>query len=72
MNGTRTVKFDNETDRAAYKAGWLASKRSTTYDLNAAEARYDSKHDDPRNMFSAGWVDYSADRPYGYTPEHER
>lgn len=54
--------FDS-AERAAYEAGWNASKNSKTYDLDAAEARYERKHANPAAMFSAGWADYAADRP---------
>ena len=56
-----------DTRESTYKAGWDASRRTTTCDLDAAEARYERRHVDVDNLFSAGWADYSADRPYGWS-----
>lgn len=69
LAGRSTISMTTLTaaDRAAYAAGWKASRRSTTYDLGAAEARYERTHDDPHALFSAGWVDFAADRPYGFS-----
>jgi len=54
--------------QAAYRAGWNASKRTRTYDLDAAERRYESRHGTAGgSAFAAGWTDYAADRPFGYS-----
>lgn len=50
---------------AAYKRGWQASKRTTTYDLDAAEARFIKAHGETfATDFAAGWADYASDLPY--------
>ena len=50
----------------AYRAGWEASKRTTTYDLDAAESRFVRKHGTEfENAFTAGWTDHAADYPFG-------
>lgn len=66
----RGRKVATDTRESAYRAGWNASKRSTTYDLDAAERRYDRNHKDVDNMFSAGWCDFAIDRPYGWALSH--
>jgi hypothetical protein len=50
-------------DKADYEAGWRASQRSKTYDLDAAETRYSATHPDKNNMFSAGWGDQASGNP---------
>jgi hypothetical protein len=54
-----------------YEAGWAASRRSKTGDLDAAEERYNNAHPDAseRTMFSAGWADQSAENAK-YTTLH--
>lgn len=53
------------TAAKAYRAGWNASKRTTTCDLDAAEARFRARHGSEfENSFANGWVDYAADLPY--------
>lgn len=49
----------------AYEAGWRASQRTTTYDLDAAEARFEASHgsDFGGTNFAAGWVDVAAGNP---------
>lgn len=44
-------------ERAAYEAGWRASMRTRTADLDRAESLFCSRHPDPGASFSAGWVD---------------
>lgn len=52
-------------ERIAYDAGWAASRRTTTCDLDAAEARFARKYgaDFGGTYFAAGWIDYAADNP---------
>lgn len=54
-------------ERTAYEAGWKASMRSTTNDLDAAEQRFEARHgtDFGGTMFAAGWVDAAAGNPKG-------
>lgn len=61
-------------ERTAYRAGWDASKRTTTCDLDAAEARFERRFgaDFGGTMFAAGWGDYAADRPFGYSLDANR
>jgi hypothetical protein len=50
----------------AYDKGWRASARSRTYDLDAAERRFESRYGtDTGAWFAAGWTDYAADLDYG-------
>ena len=51
-----------QQDRVAYEAGWQASKRTKTADLDAAERRFEAKHgaDYGGTNFAGGWVDWSA------------
>ena len=47
--------------RTAYLRGWNASRRTTTCDLEAAEARFTAKHGGAMHSeFVAGWTDYAA------------
>jgi hypothetical protein len=52
-------------EHTAYEAGWAASKRTRTYDLDAAEARFEARHGQGYggSMFAAGWTDYASDYP---------
>jgi hypothetical protein len=51
-------------ERVAYRAGWDASKRTSTCDLDAAERRFEKKYGPGYGgtMFAAGWADYASDR----------
>ncbi|ABE67749.1 hypothetical protein Wildcat_169 [Mycobacterium phage Wildcat] len=52
----------------AYRKGWDASKRTTTYDLGAAETRFEERHGSTQvNAFIAGWTDYASDQEYGHS-----
>lgn len=55
--------IDRETmarHETAFRAGYAASKRSTTFDLDAAEARFESRHgSDTGTAFAAGWTAYA-------------
>lgn len=58
------VKADPVVDKQkhAYDAGWQASKVSRTFDLDAAEARYERKYGyDSRADFAGGWADQASD-----------
>jgi hypothetical protein len=49
-------------ERKAYNAGWNASKRSVTCDLEAAEDRFTRKHGRTfHDAFVCGWTDYASD-----------
>lgn len=55
------------TRRKAYTMGWNASKNTKTYDLDAAEYRFEKKYGKAfSKAFNEGWVDYSA----GYEKWH--
>jgi hypothetical protein len=57
-----TSTTSQTAERIAYEAGWNASKRTKTYDLDAAEARFEARHGAiGGSMFAAGWTDYAAD-----------
>jgi hypothetical protein len=57
-----TRKAPTIDQRAAYLRGWNASKRTTTANLEAAEARFVAKHGAAMHSeFVAGWTDYAAD-----------
>ena len=63
MTTFRSNKPSAHDQRVAYLAGWRASQRSTTADLEAAEARYMAKHDlGTVDDFTAGWTDHASDR----------
>lgn len=49
----------------AYEAGWTASRTSTTYDLDAAERRFERRYGEGfgGTMFAAGWTDQATDKP---------
>lgn len=57
------TKINNSPERTAYLAGWDASRRTKTFDLDAAEARFEAKHGAGfgGSMFAAGWVDFAAE-----------
>lgn len=59
--------MEQTPERIAYAAGWAASKRTTTYDLDAAESRFERKRGAGfgGTMFAAGWTDYAAERTFG-------
>jgi len=63
--GGRTVPETPEA-KSAYDSGWRASQRTTTNDLDAAEARYESAHPEYKAVhrdgthFAAGWMDEEA------------
>lgn len=49
----------------AYKAGWDASRRTTTANLEAAEQRFERKHGSCFAMdFVRGWTDYASGASY--------
>lgn len=53
------------TSEQAYRKGWDASRRTTTYDLEAAERRFLMAHGETHHdAFVRGWIDYAADRPF--------
>ncbi len=54
-------------ERHAYEAGWRASQRTRTCDLDAAERRYEDRYgaDHGGTMFAAGWVDAACGNPKG-------
>jgi hypothetical protein len=57
--------------RDAYDAGWNASKTTKTFDLDAAEARYEKKYGrSDRTDFAAGWGDHASgyDKYHSFTP----
>jgi len=57
--------MNNTPARAAYRSGWVASKRTTTYDLDAAQQRFERIHGtDNSSAFIDGWIDYAADNDY--------
>lgn len=63
---TTTTTFTSEPNpvdqRAAYNAGWNASRRTRTADLDAAEARFIARHGTEHvDYFCSGWVDNAAD-----------
>ncbi len=52
---------------AAYRSGWNASKRTTSYDLDAAQSRFIARNGETHAAeFSKGWADYASD--YSHTP----
>lgn len=52
------------TRREAYRKGWDASRRTTTADLEAAEARFAERYGvQHMAAFTRGWTDYAADHP---------
>lgn len=57
-----TDEIDYES---AYRKGWDASRRTTTYDLDAAEARFEKRYGEWYSpAFNRGWNDYAADRSF--------
>lgn len=55
----------NSGARAAYRAGWLASKRTTTYDLDAAQQRFERTHGTTHSSaFIDGWIDFASDAEF--------
>lgn len=62
MTTFTTRKAPAVDHRTAYLAGWNASRRTTTADLDAAEARFMAKHGSTmHDEFVKGWTDYAAD-----------
>lgn len=56
MAGTTAVD-----EREAFRAGWRASSRTTTYDLDAAEQRFERRHGvSTGSTFAAGWTAHAA------------
>lgn len=49
--------------RDAYDAGWQASQRTTTYDMETAAARWRAKNPGRKSStFTDGWTDFAAER----------
>lgn len=49
------------TQAKAYRLGWNASERTRTYDLTAAEMRFEARYGATfSDDFARGWIDYAA------------
>lgn len=56
------------TAAQAYRKGWDASKRTTTYDLDAAESRFERRYGTGTGTaFAAGWADHASDYEFGHS-----
>ena len=53
--------------REAYRLGWSASKRTLTWDLDAAQSRYERRYGTAHvSDFIAGWMDCATDSESRY------